>query len=296
MKNQLPNFQKDLRMSNIAKIRGRIKSINNTAKITHAMELVAAAKMKRAQNNALSAKPYSKLINEILGKILPDIETYNHPLLVGQESDKELVVVIAPDRGLAGPLVSNLVRELNKLNHSCQFVTIGKKAQDYVARSNRELVADFAFPEESFLSVTKPITKLVIDKFLQKEIGKVSVVYTEFESTLKQETKIIQLLPITNLENLNQTVSGNESQEFQFEPKVDQILDALLPHYLIWELEHYLLESRASEHSSRMLAMKNATENADDLVADLKLAYNQLRQDVITSEILDITTSQNTLN
>jgi len=286
-------------MSNIREIRRRIKSIKNTAKITKAMELVAAAKMRRAQQSATAGKPYSQLINEVLRSLIGKIDPTYHPLLVGNGIEKDLIVAISSDRGLAGPLTANLIKKLSEFKFDSSFISLGTKAKSFFAKTGREVVADFPLPENGLVETIRPLTKLLTQKFLDKEVGRIFVVYTEFHSTLRQEPVARQLLPIMDLasfENLLQEEAGQVSAiEFKFEPAADKILEALLPHFILMELTHYLLEARASEHSARMLAMKNATDNALELVDDLTLTYNQIRQDSITKEILDITTAAITL-
>ncbi|MDP2671490.1 MAG: ATP synthase F1 subunit gamma [bacterium] len=282
-------------MSNVKEIRVRIKSIKNTAKITKAMQLVAAAKMRRAQEAANAGKPYSELINQVLRGMIGGINPLAHPLLTGNGQEKDLIVAISSDRGLAGALVSNLIRKLTGFKTESEFISLGAKAKAFFAKTGREVIADFPLPENGSLETIRPLTKLLIEKFLSREIGRVFVVYTQFFSTLRQEPATKQLLPVMDRESFEALKSQDEKEgeevQFKFEPNADQILDQLLPHYILMELTHYLLEARASEHSARMLAMKNATDNALELVDDLTLTYNQIRQEAITKEILDISTA-----
>lgn len=281
-------------MSTQREIRRRIKSVENTAKITHAMELVAAAKMKRAQALAISGKPYSKLVNDVIRSIANRIEPEVHPLLARTKGDKSLVVVFSTDRGLAGSLNSNLIKELGDLVGGLKFVTLGKKGRNFVAKSGKELVADFHLPEKPDLSACRPIANLVIGEFLSKNADQVHVLYTKFISTLKQVTVVRQLLPIIDEEILTELAREAEAEKAQeplFEPNPDTVLESVLPQYILMELYQILLEAKASEHSARMVAMKNATENASELVDDLTLTYNGIRQEAITKEILDISTA-----
>lgn len=282
-------------MSNIKEIRKRIKSVNNTAKITHAMELVAAAKMKKAQSLATAGKPYSVLINTVLRSISNNIDPEVHPLIARKKGDKSAVIFFSTDKGLAGALNSNLFKQVETLIGQTKYITLGKKARNFVAKTGRELTADFELSEKPTLENVRPISKLVIDGFLKGEFDQVHVLYTEFVSTLAQEAKIIQLLPIVDkkiLAELAKEAEKQESTEPVFEPNADAVLESILPQYILMELYHVLLEAKASEHSARMVAMKSATDNATEMVDDLTLTYNSIRQAAITSEILDISTAQ----
>lgn len=281
-------------MSKQREIKRRIKSVENTAKITHAMELVAAAKMKRAQSSAVSGKPYSTLVNGVLRSIANRIDSSIHPLLAQPKGDKSLVIVFSTDRGLAGSLNSNLFRQLEELVGNLKFITFGKKGRNFIAKSGYELVADFPLPEKPTIEATRPIAKLVIEEFLNKNIDQVHVLFTEFITTLKQDAVVRQLLPIIDegiLAELAKDAKTQEVNEPLFEPDPDTVLEAVLPQYILMELYHILLEAKASEHSARMVAMKNATENAQEMVDDLTLTYNGIRQETITKEILDISTA-----
>lgn len=280
-------------MSNIKEIRVRIRSIKNTAKITKAMELVSAAKMRRAQDAANNGKPYSQLINEVLVGLVQNIDPNLHPLLIGNGAEKDLVIAISSDRGLAGALTANLIKQLAEFKDSSEFISIGTKARNFLSKTGRNVTADFPLPEHDIVATIHPLAKMLTEKFLNQEAGRVFVVYTKFYSTLRQEPAVQQLLPIMDLASFeNLAKEGDRKEvEYKFEPAADRILDELLPHFILMELTHYLLEARASEHSARMIAMKNATDNALELVDDLTLAYNQARQETITKEILDISTA-----
>ncbi|OGY25145.1 MAG: ATP synthase F1 subunit gamma [Candidatus Woykebacteria bacterium RIFCSPHIGHO2_01_FULL_39_12] len=287
-------------MASLKEIRARTNSIQNTSKITHAMELVAAAKMKRAQDLAISGKPYSELINDIIRSIANRIDRDLHPLLARTVGETSAVIFFSTDRGLAGSLNSNLFRELERLIGKLKFITIGKKARQFIVRSNRELIADFPLPEKPDIAACRPIANLVIEEFLKKNIDQVHILYTEFISTLKQVAVVRQLLPIIDEKILAELAKESVKQEKLgveplFEPDPDIVLEAILPQYILMELYQILLEEKASEHSARMIAMKNATENALELVDDLTLTYNGIRQEAITKEILDISTAATAL-
>ena len=281
-------------MATQREIRRRIKSVQNTEKITHAMELVAAAKMKRAQNAASAGKPYSKLVNSAVRSIADRIHPETHPLLVSTKGNKSLWILFSTDRGLAGSLNSNLVKELENLVGDLRFITLGKKGRNFIARAGHELIADFPLSEKPDLADCRPIVSLIIREFLEEKADQVHVLYTEFISTLKQTTVVKQLLPIIDegvLAELAKEADLLEKKEPLFEPNPDTVLEAILPQYILMELYQILLEAKASEHSARMVAMKNATENAQELVDDLTLTYNGIRQEAITKEILDISTA-----
>jgi len=245
------------------------------------MEMVAATKMKRAQNQAISGRPYSENLNEALSRLIPKINLEAHPLLLGNASDKMGVILLSTDKGLVGALNTNLIRSVSTL--SASFYTVGKKGRVFIARTGKDLKADFENTDTISFRQAKQLAKIITEAYLAGEIGEVYLVYPQFVSTLKQEPKKVKLLPMS-LENI-ETVS---TKEFLFEPSVDVLLDYLLIHHIETQIYQALLETKASEHSARMVAMKNATDNAKDLVEDLQLNYNQTRQDGITREILEI--------
>lgn len=271
-----------------------MRSVQNTAKITHAMELVAAAKMKRAQDTASSGKPYFALVNNVIRSIADRIDPESHPLLARTGGDKSLIILFSTDRGLAGALNSNLIRKLEDLVGALKFVTIGKRGRNFTAKTGKELVADFPLPERPDLAACRPIANLIVEEFLSHNVDQVHVLYTEFISTLKQVAAVRQLLPIIDeeiLAELAKEAEELETQEPLFEPDPDTVLETVLPQYILMEIYQILLEAKASEHSARMVSMKNATENAQELVEDLTLTYNGIRQEAITKEILDISTA-----
>jgi len=279
-------------MAATKELRARIKSINNTSKVTKAMELVSAAKMRRAQDQAVRGRSYSELINKVLLNISSRIDKNSHPLLVREHNEKEGFLLITTDRGLCGSLNTNLFRKTLEIQGEVSFITIGKKGQVFISKSAKPLSADFELLEKPNSEAARKISKFLIDSFLSGEFNKIHVIYTEFKSTLKQESTVRQLLPIINIEVLETLAQDSiEAEEYLFEPNPDQVLETILPHYIQMEVYQILLEAAASEHSARMVAMKNASDNAADLVDDLTLAYNQVRQANITNEILDITTA-----
>ncbi|HEV2453699.1 MAG TPA: ATP synthase F1 subunit gamma [Verrucomicrobiae bacterium] len=284
-------------------IRRRIKSVKNTAQITKAMQMVAAAKMRKAQQAALVGRPYAELLNRILAEAAPRIVSFKHPLMDKRDVRKRGVILVSTDRGLCGALNSNLFREVSKLEKGTSvFVAAGRKGAQFVARTKRQLSAEFTYKDPPTFAEARAISKFAQDLFLKGEVDAVDVLFTNFVSTLVQQPKMIPLLPIGKIQAVTAgvNVSGQDLQAgggartdvFEFEPDEKTVLSALLPHSLNFQVHQILLEARASEHSARMVAMKNATDNAKQLIKDLTLEYNKLRQSNITKELLEITTAQ----
>jgi len=281
-------------------IRRRIKSVKNTAQITKAMQMVASAKMRKAQQAALAGRPYATLMNEVLAAVSAGAGDFSHPLMEKREVKKRAVIVVSTDKGLCGALNTNLLREAAKFEKgSTAYVAAGRKASQYVARTKRELVAEFTYKDNPQFSEARAISKFAQELFLEGKVDAVDVLYTNFISTLNQKPEVRPLLPLGELKALDADVAG-ESQgaelkksdvEYLFEPGANDVLGSLLPHYLNFQVYQFLLEAKASEHSSRMVAMKNATDNAKQLIKDLTLEYNKLRQANITRELLEITSA-----
>jgi len=282
-------------------IRRRIKSVKNTAQITKAMQMVASSKMRKAQLAALAGRPYAKLMNSVLADVSHGATDFTNPLMEKRDGKKRCVVLVSSDKGLCGALNSNLTREAFKYDKDTTvFVCAGKKGAQFIARNKRSLAAEFTYKDAPLFAEARAISKFVQDLFLKGEVDSVEVLYTNFVSTLVQKPETHALLPIGELKGLQAEVHGHETSttleksgvEFQFEPSADGVLGALLPHYLNFQIYQILLEAKASEQSSRMVAMKNATDNAKQLIKDLTLEYNKLRQANITKELLEITTAQ----
>ncbi len=289
-------------MANTREIRRRIKSVKNTAQITKAMQMVAASKMRRAQQAALAGREYSKVLNEVLVSLRDRVEEGAHPLLVERPVKRELVLIIATDKGLCGALNTNLLREVTQFDSAAtRYVATGRKAVQYLARTKRDLLADFELRDAPAFAETKRMAKFAVEKFLAGEVDKVTVVFTHFVNTLTQKATVRTLLPISAVElpgskdaaagGANGATATNTSG-FIFEPDADQVLDAILPQFINFQIYQMVLDARASEHSARMVAMKSATDNAKQLVKDLTLEYNKVRQAAITTELLEITTAQ----
>jgi F-type H+-transporting ATPase subunit gamma len=285
-------------MANTQDIRRRIKSIRNIGQLTKAMQMVAASKMRRAQQQALAGRPYSALMNRVLVSLQKRTDPRLHPLLNIRDVKNELLLIISTDKGLAGALNTNLFREVANFDQSkTSFVVTGRKARQFVARTKRELLADFELKDSPSFVETKAISKFCVEKFLSGEVDKVSVVYTHFINTVNQRSVIQTLLPISafDLPKGEKSESAEDVDPmlgYVFEPSAERVLDAVLPYYIQYQVYQMVLDARASEHSARMVAMKNATDNAAQFIKDLTLEYNKMRQASITTELLEIATAQ----
>src|SRR5256714_8739123 len=287
-------------MANTQDIRRRIKSIRNTSQITKALQMVAASKMRKAQMAALAGRPYASLMNRVLVSLQQRTDSMLHPLLQVREVKKELVVVLSTDKGLAGALNTNLFREAIKFEpDKALYVSSGAKARQFIVRTRRELLADFPLKDAPAFTDTKEISKFCVEKFLSGEVDKVSVLYTHFINTINQKPVVQTLLPISRFDLPQASSQGPASGSspdpmigYLFEPTPEGVLDIMLPYYLHYQVFQMILDARASEHSSRMVAMKNATDNAKQFIKDLTLEYNKMRQASITTELLEISTAQ----
>ncbi len=291
-------------MANTREIRRRIKSIKNTAQITKAMQMVSASKMRRAQNAAIAGRAYAKLMNDVLVSVRERAEVDSHPLLKERPVKKEMVIVISTNKGLCGALNTNLFRELGKFDTAITaFVCSGRKAVQFVTRTGRNLLADFELKDQPTFLETKAISRYALEQFLAGTVDRVTVAYMDFVNTLTQVSTLKTLLPIgeEDLKKGFQTADSKETAHattsksmagYIFEPDAEAVFDAILPQYLHFQVYQMVLDSRASEHSARMVAMKSATDNAKSIVKDLTLEYNKVRQAAITTELLEITTAQ----
>jgi len=285
-------------MASLRDIRRRIKSVKNTAQITKAMQMVAASKMRKAQEAALNGRPYAVTLNRVLVTLRDNASSLLHPLLERRtEIKNELVILISTDKGLCGGLNTNLFREASAYDvNTTQFVSIGRKGTQFLARTKRKMVADFALKDNPAFLEVKAISKFAIEKFLSGEVDKVTVLFPRFVNTLTQAPTALTILPITGLAEVGlaeeETASHKSEGAMVFEPDAESVLDAIMPFYVHFELFQMLLGSRASEHSARMVAMKSATDNAKQIVKDLTLEYNKARQAGITTELLEIATAQ----
>ena len=288
-------------MANTRDIRRRIKSVKNTLQITKALQLVSASKMRRAQQAAVAGREYSNLLNRVLVSLRERADASAHPLLENRPVRRELVLVIATDKGLCGALNTNLQREANRFDRDqTRYVASGRKAVQFLARGKRELTADFELKDSPSFLETKRISKFCLEQFVNGEVDKVSVLYTRFVNTLNQVATVRTLLPISpfDLPDDKDAPAAADPKSavngfgYIFEPDAASVLDAILPQYVHYQVYQMVLDARASEHSARMVAMKNATDNAKNLVKDLTLEYNKVRQAAITTELLEISTAQ----
>ena len=282
-------------MANTQDIRRRIKSIRNTAQITKAMQMVAASKMRKAQQHALAGRPYAELMNRVLVSLKSRTNPLLHPLLQVRPTNKELVLIISTDKGLAGALNTNLMREVAAFDPTkTVYVTAGRRGRQFVARTQRELLADFELKDAPTILETKAVSKFCIEKFLTREVDKVTVLYTRFVNTINQKPIAQTLLPISQFAfgSAPNEASADPMLEYIFEPSSQDVLDFMLPYYVQYQVFQMILDARASEHSARMVAMKNATDNANQFIKDLTLEYNKMRQASITTELLEISTAQ----
>jgi len=256
--------------------------------------------MRKAQMAALSGRPYSSLMNRVLVSLQQRTDSKLHPLLQQREVKKELVIVLSTDKGLAGALNTNLFREAIKFEAGkALYVSSGAKARQFIVRTRRELLADFPLKDAPAFTETKEISKFAVEKFLSGDVDKVSVLFTHFINTINQKPTVRTLLPISRFD-LPQASAAPDAAEatrdpmigYMFEPAPEAVLDIMLPYYLHFQIYQMVLDARASEHSSRMVAMKNATDNAKQFIKDLTLEYNKMRQASITTELLEISTAQ----
>jgi F-type H+-transporting ATPase subunit gamma len=287
-------------MASTRDIRRRIKSVKNTAQITKAMQMVAAAKMRKAQQAALVGRPYAQLMNEIMAKASEGTVGFDHPLMQSRTAAKRAVILVSSDRGLCGGLNSNLFREVTKLDKDTVFITAGKKAAQFIARTKRTLAAEFTYKDTPEFTEARAISKFVQQLFLKGEVAGVDILFPKFVNTLTQSPALVPFLPIGQLtaasaginEPKKDLAAHSSPEIFEFEPDEETVLGELLPHSLNFQMHQILLETKASEQSARMVAMKNATDNAKQIIKDLTLEYNKLRQANITKELLEITTAQ----
>lgn len=284
-------------MPNLKEIRTRIKSVKNTRQITKAMELVAASKMKKAQQSAISGQPYAALLAETLANISTRIEELDHPFFEEREVKTRGIILVTTDRGLCGPLNGNLIREVQKIEGPAKFVSVGRKGKQFLSRSSRDLLADFEIGDAVQYIKIKQLTEFMIEKYLAGEVDTVEVWYPRYINILIQSPTKAKLLPIAGLgemitelrgKNAEPFEASDDDRNFKFEPDPKTILNDLLPLFVIRQVYQAVLSARASEHSARMVAMKTAKDNANKLLDDLTLQFNKARQAAITQEILEI--------
>ena len=285
-------------MANTRDIRNRIKGVKNTRKITKAMQMVATSKMKRAQESAKCGRPYALLLADVIGSLSNNLQESGQAFFESRPVKHRGILVLSTDKGLCGALNANLFRLVNEVDASAKFVAVGKRATQYLSRTRRDLLADFTVSDRAPFSEVRKVVEFLLHQYLEENIDTVEVAYTSFVNTLQQEPEIVQLLPFSDLETMLATLharfgspddeSAKDSREILFEPGREEILAELASLYVKQEIYQLILESQASEHSARMVAMKNATDNAGNLVDDLTLQYNRARQAAITQEIIEL--------
>ena len=282
-------------MPSVRDIRRRIRSVQNTGKVTNAMSLVAASKMRRAQNAVLEGRPYSEKIREVIADLAAqpsDDPSAVHPLLQVRPVRRIGVVAITPDRGLAGGLHSTVNRRVAQFilaqDAPVRTVVVGRKGRDFMVRTGQDIQAVFTdLSDRPVLTETSPVSGLVIDSYENGEVDEVYLVYAKFVSTMSQQAVVEKLLPVDPA-----PLSGAQLSGYIYEPDTLTVLGALLPQFVDMEVYHAMLEAIASEQSARMVAMRSATDNANSLAEDLTLVMNKLRQDSITNELLDLVGGQ----
>ncbi len=310
-------------MSNLKEIRSRIKSVNNTGKITRAMEMVSAAKMRKSTESVLEIRAYAHAAWSVLTNLARAFENYEHGLLEVREVKSVLIVAITSNRGLCGSFNAQIIKKIKeevdnpaklKINRigtkkidspvadkdlKIDFITVGRKGEGLVSKLGKDIIA--AFPELTYLpgiDEIRPLSNIVMEEYLNKKYDKVVIAYTDYVSVIKQEPKIRQILPVSKIDLEKQIVEMDniakeiglkeQKKEYKVEPSPKEVLEHIFPRLIEMQLYHAVLESNASKESSRMMAMKNATDAARDMSEDLTFAYNQIRQMKITQEIAEI--------
>ncbi len=286
-------------MASTRDIRRRIKSVKNTRQITKAMELVAASKMKKAQQAAIAGRGYAALMAEMLAALANRVEESRHPFLARREIKVRGILLVTTDKGLCGPLNANLFKLVTEIKGSAKYVVIGRKGTQFIARTKRDLLADFPVHDRVPFAEVKVAAEFIVKQFLDGVVDTVEVIYPHFRNTLVQVPSRLPLLPLQSLkevvDDLRSDAAGTartDDREMLFEPDPQTVLEALLPLYLNREVYQHVLDAKASEHSARMVAMKTAKDNATNLIGDLTLEYNKARQAGITQEILEIAAAQ----
>jgi len=289
-------------MPSTREIRQRIVSVKKTAQITSAMEKVAQAKMGRAQQAAMAGRPYAELMNRVLGEVVTNAGDFDHPFMKARGGENRALILVTTDKGMCGSINSNLLRKVSDefVTDHTRVIAAGRKGAQHATRVGWDLTADFSYSDTPVFAEARAIARIAVELFENGEVDHVDIAFTNFINTLSQKPEVQTLLPITEIKGVQAGVEGEEmvselqggTAEFLFEPSAGGVLGALLPHYINFQVHQILLEAKASEFSSKMVAMKNATDNANDLIKDLTLEFNKMRQAAITNELLEITTAQ----
>jgi F-type H+-transporting ATPase subunit gamma len=277
-------------MATLRDIRRRIKAVRNVSQITKAMETVAASRLRRAQERVVASRPYVRALEQVLGDLAGvTIEGDVPPLLVIRPAERAGIVLISPNRGLAGPLPGNLNRRagqyiLDEAGVPVSIIAVGRKGRDYFARRGQTLLAEFTdLSDRPVMADILPVARVVIDGYVNAEFDRVVLIYTQLVSTMVQQPRVRQLLPV-------EPPRGDDRRpaDFIYEPSPEAVMNELLPRYVETLIYQALLESLASFYAAQMVAMRNATENAYEVIDDLTLTYNKVRQTIITREVAEI--------
>ncbi len=287
-------------MASTRDIRRRIKSVKNTRQITKAMELVAASKMKKAQQVALAGRAYAQLMADMLATVATRVNEKFHAFLAQRPVKTRGIILVTTDKGLCGPLNGNLFKLVLDIKEPAKFAVIGRKGSQFLARTRRDLLADFQVHDRVPFAEVKSVAEFMVKQFLEGTVDTVEIIWPRFRNTLIQEPSLLPLLPLQNLklavDKLRYDSGGPaakpDDRYMLFEPSPRAVFDALLPLYINREVYHHVLDAKASEHSARMVAMKTAKDNATKLIDELTLEYNKARQASITQEILEIAAAQ----
>lgn len=281
-------------MANIRQLKQRIRTVQNVSKITNALQLVAASRMRRAQQRATAARPYAERLRYVLGNLAGqggDEDGGGHPLLQQREGSRITLIIFSPNRGLSGGLPGNINRRgaafLLEQGGEAQIVAVGRKGRDFFLRTGARIVAEFTeMPDYPELSDILGISQLAVEEFIQNRTDRVYLLYPEFVNTVTQRPVVRQLLPIERPRVEDE--GAGMRVEYIYEPDPNRVLEALLPRYVDMVVYNAALDNAASEQSARFVAMKNATDAANDMIDTLRLAVNKARQEQITRELLDI--------
>ena len=285
-------------MASPREIRRRIRSVRNMSQITRAMEMVSAAKLRRAQERVQASRPYSDRLRGVIADLaslqLDAEQLKEFPLLAARPVQRTALIMVTPDRGLTGALNGNIMRRgaryiREEAGVPVQSIAVGKRGRDFLLRTRQEVVAEFiGLGDRPTLDEIRPIAQVAMQDYFDEKIDAVHVVFPRFVNTMTQRPEAMQILPIERPE-----ATEDDKIDYIFEPSPRAVLEALLPRYVEIQLYQAILESIASEHSARMVAMRNATDNAKELVDDLSLSYNNARQAQITNEVAEISAGAN---
>ena len=286
-------------MANAREMRLRIRSVGNIAQVTRALEAVSASKVRKAQSSVEASRDYARRVANVLGRISTYSQGSAHPLLVPRDKVENIaILLISSDRGLAGPYNMNVTRAAlefaQEKNKPARWVTLGQKGRDLAYVRGANIVGDFSsFKSSPSFSDVTPIARFLIDDYLDSVVDEVYVAYTDYVNTIRQDTRVVRIMPMItgnpkDDENAQASTDNESDVGYTYEPEPEELLEAILPRFTRMQVYQSVLESLASEHSARMVAMRNATDNANELSAALRLAYNKARQLSITSDLLDI--------